>query len=301
MMNKKNIGIFILAFVLFNTLYAQSNLLNAKKPSDIGKKTAQQKAVDYDQPLKYGYVDDRDILWSKVVWEFIDLNERINLPYYYPVDTMSVSNGRRSLFDTLLKGIKNGDITEVYDDSYFTAKMTKAEINNKLYRVDTTAAGFDELNAGSANIDEYIDKINLTSQDIEGFKIKGLWYFDKRQGELKYRLIALAPIAPDVQIMGREDISVSPEQLALFWVYFPDARPVLHHAKVFNQKNSAYPISFDHLLNARRFSSIIYREENIYGDRDVDQYVKGNALFQVIASDKIKDDIRNKELNMWNY
>jgi hypothetical protein len=55
------------------------------------------------------------------------------------------------------------------------------------------------------------------------------------------------------------------------------------------------------LLNARRFSSIIYKEENIYGDRDVDQYVKGNALFQVLESDKIKDDIRNKELNMWNY
>ena len=300
-MNKKNIGIFILAFVLFNTMYAQSNLLNAKKPSDIGKKTAAQKAVDNDKPLEYGYVDDRDILWSKVVWEYIDLNERINLPFYYPTDTMSVSTDRRSLFDTLLKGIKNGDITEVYDDSYFTAKMTKAEINNKLYRVDTTAAGFDELNAGSANIDEYIDRINLTSQDIEGFKIKGLWYFDKRQGELKYRLIALAPIAPDVQIMGREDINVNAEQLALFWVYFPDAREILHDAEVFNQKNSAYPISFDHLLNARRFSSIIYREENIYGDRDVDEYVKGNALFQVLESNKIKEDIRNKELNMWNY
>lgn len=301
MMNKKNIGIFILAFVLFNSMYAQSNLLNAKKPSDIGKKTAEQKAVDNDKPLEYGYVDDRDILWSKVVWEFVDLNERLNLPFYYPVDTMNVSSDRRSLFDTLLKGIKNGDITEVYDDSYFTAKMTKAEINSKLFRVDTTAAGFDEINAGNTNIDEYVDKINLTSQDIEGFKIKGLWYFDKRQGELKYRLIALAPIAPDVQIMGREDIDVNPEQLALFWVYFPDARQVLHNAKVFNQKNSAYPISFDHLLNARRFSSIIYKEENIYGDRDVDQYVKGNALFQVIESDKIKEDIRNKELNMWNY
>lgn len=300
MMNKRNIGIVILTFVLYTTTYAQSNLLNAKRPSDIGKKTAEQLAVDNDKPLEYGYIDDRDILWSKVVWEYIDLNERINLPYYYPVDTTNVSSNRRSLFDTLLRGIKGGEITEVYDDSYFTAKMTKAEINGKLFRVDTTDAGFDELNAGATNIDEYIDKINLTSQDIEGFKIKGLWYFDKRQGELKYRLLALAPVAPDVQTMGREDIDVS-EQLALFWVWFPDARNLLHEMKVFNQKNSAYPISFDHLLNARRFNSIIYREENIYGDRDVAEYVKGNALFQVIESNKIKDEIRNKELDMWNY
>lgn len=289
-----------MAFTLINTLYSQSNLLNAKRPSDIGVKTAEQMAVDNDKPLEYGYVDDRDILWSKVVWEYVDLNEKINLPLYYPVDTTNVSKDRRSLFDTLLRGIRNGEITEIYDDSYFTAKMTKSEISNKLFRVDTTDAGFDELNAGSTDISEYIDKINLTSQDIEGFKIKGLWYFDKRQGELKYRMLALAPVAPDVQTMGREDLNID-EQLPLFWVWFPDARNVLHKMKVFNQKNSAYPISFDHLLNARRFSSIIYREENIYGDRDVDQYVKGNSLFQVIESNKIKEYIRNKELDMWNY
>ena len=299
-MNKKNIGILILAFLLFQTTFAQSNLLNAKRPSDIGKKTAEQKAVDNDRPLDYGYVDDRDILWSKVVWEYIDLNERINLPLYYPVDTTTVASNRRSLFDTLLRGIKNDEITEVYDDSYFTAKMTKAEINRKLFRVDTTDAGFDELNAGAVNINEYIDKINLTSQDIEGFKIKGLWYFDKRQGELKYRLLALAPIAPDVQTMGREDIDIT-EQLPLFWVWFPDARNLLHEMKVFNPKNSAFPISFDHILNARRFNAIIYREENIYGDRDVSDYVKGNSLFQVLESNKIKEQIRNKELDMWNY
>ena len=286
--------------MLFQTTFAQSNLLNAKRPSDIGKKTAEQKAVDNDRPLDYGYVDDRDILWSKVVWEYIDLNERINLPLYYPVDTTTVAGNRRSLFDTLLRGIKNDKITEVYDDSYFTAKMTKAEINRKLFRVDTTDAGFDELNAGAININEYIDKINLTSQDIEGFKIKGLWYFDKRQGELKYRLLALAPIAPDVQTMGREDIDIT-EQLPLFWVWFPDARNLLHEMKVFNPKNSAFPITFDHILNARRFNSIIYKEENIHGDREVSQYVRGNSLFQVIESNKIKDQIRDKELDMWNY
>jgi len=45
MINNKHIGIFILAFMLYATTYAQSNLLNAKKPSDIGKKTAEQLAV----------------------------------------------------------------------------------------------------------------------------------------------------------------------------------------------------------------------------------------------------------------
>ncbi len=49
------------------------------------------------------------------------------------------------------------------------------------------------------------------------------------------------------------------------------------------------------------FSSLIYKEENVHGDREVTQYVKGNALFQVLESEKLKDDIRNKELDIWNY
>jgi len=300
-MNKKNIGIFVLAFVLFHNTYAQSNLLNAKTPSDIGKKTESQIAVDNDKPLEYGYIDDKDIVWSSVVWEFIDLNERINLPMYYPVDTVNVSTDRRSLFDTLLRGIKSGDISEVYDDSYFTAKMSLDEINSKLKSVDTTDAGFDELNSGVTNIDEYINTHSLTSQDIEGFRIKGMWFFDKKQGELKYRILALAPVAPDIRAKNNDEVSNSNEQLSLFWVWFPDARPILHEMKVFNQKNSANPISYDHILNARRFSSIIYRTENIYGNRDVSQYVKGNALFQVLESNKIKEEIRGKESDMWNY
>ena len=278
---------------------AQANLLNARIPEEIGMKTAEQLAADNDQPLPYGYIDDRDILWSKVVWEYIDLNEKINLPYYYPIDTNNISSTRRSLYDTLLRGIKSGEIVDVYDDSYFEDKLTFNDIESRLSRVDTSDAGIELLNAGETLTDEYVDRRDLTSGDISGFKIKGVWYFDKRQGELKYRLLGLAPVAPDVNFIdqegGMEDL------VELFWVWYPGAREVTHNMKVFNQKNSAYPLSYDHLLNARRFVASIYREENIYGNRDVAEYIKGNALFQVLESDRLKENIRNKELDMWNY
>lgn len=288
-------------FITANT-NAQTNLLNAVTPDEIGVKTAEQLAADNDKPLAYGYVDDRDMLWSKVVWEYIDLNERLNLPYYYPIHENSTQQDRKSLFATLLQGVMDDELTEVYDDSYFTTKLTKKEIESKLFRVDTTDAGRDELNADpNANIEEFITRTELTSRDIEGFKIKGVWYVDKRQGEMKYRLLAVAPIAPDVQTKGRQDVANVAEKLPIFWVWYPGARQILHDMKVFNPKNSAYPISYDHMLNARRFNAIVYREENVYGNRDVSQYVKGNALFQVLESDRIRESIRNKELDLWNY
>jgi len=299
-MIKKNIIGFVGLFLMMGSLQAQVNILNAKSAQDINSMAAKALADAEDKPLPYGYVSDRDILWSKVVWEYIDLNQRMNLPLYYPVDTTKVETYRRSLYHTLLQGIRNGKIKEVYDDSYFTARLTTKEINGKLLRVDTADGGYDLLNEGETNISEYVDSVAIQSQDIQGFRTKGIWYFDKRQGELRYRLLAIAPVAPDVQTLGREDVQ-DDELLALFWVFYPDARQVLHDMKVFNDKSSSYPISFDHILNSRRFSSIIYREENMYGNRDIADYIKGNSLFQVLESERIKESIRNRELDMWNY
>lgn len=260
------IKLIVVSLVLFVSIanYAQTNLLNAKVPQQIGVKTQEQLAADNDKPLEYGYIDDRDIFWSKVVWEFVDLNERLNLPFYYPIDTMRIASDRRSLYDTLLRGIKQNKITEVYDDSYFTGRMSYEEIQSKLVRYDTLPEAFDILNADpNADISEYVDKYTIDSEHIEAFMVKGVWYIDSRQGEMKYRLLGIAPIAPDVQTIGRDNLGNNvDERLPLFWVFYPNAREVMHEMKVFNPNNAAFPISFDHLLNAHRFNALIYKEED---------------------------------------
>ena len=115
-MFKRVLIVFFLSMISV-TINAQSNLLNAKTVEQIGKKNEKQLLADNDAPIPYGYVDDRDIMWSKVVWEFVDLNQKINLPYYFPIDTSNISSDRRSLFDTLIRGVKQGKIKEVYADS----------------------------------------------------------------------------------------------------------------------------------------------------------------------------------------
>lgn len=285
-MHKKFYFIVCLACITSGVMHAQANLLNAKSVDQIGKKTAQQIAADNDAPLPYSYIDQRDVLWSKVVWEVVDLNQKINLPYYFPIDTMNISNDRRSLFDTLYKGVRTGAIKEAYSDSFFNGKVTREEIADLLINVRQEG--------------ENIDTFRISTQDITAFKVKGMWYFDKRLGELKYRMLAIAPLGPDVKTLGVAEIE-DDNLYELFWVFYPAAREVLHKAKVFNPKNSSHPISLDHLLTARRFSSVIVRTENIYNNRKISDYVRGNSLFQLLEADKIKEDIRNREIDMWNY
>lgn len=284
--------------------FGQSNLLNAKKAEDIGKKSAAQLESDNDKPLPYGYVGDRDILMQKKVWEVIDLDERINFPMYFPIEE-NLGSDRKPLYNVLVNAIKDGSLTEVYDDSYFTTKKTLKDIDASLSKIDTTDAGIEEYNtdiraykSGKKKIsEEYIQRTDIRAQDVTSYQVVGVWYFDKRQGELKYRMLGLSPMVPDVYTVGSEDVSF----INIFWVYFPAARDVLHNAKAFNEQNSAMPITFDHLLNSRRFSSVITKVENVYGDRFIEEYEKENAQLQLLEAERLKDNIRNFEQDMWNY
>jgi gliding motility associated protien GldN len=304
-MKIKNLLSVVFAVAVSASTFAQSNLLNSKTPDEIGKKTPAQLISDNDKPLPYGYVHDRDVLMGKTIWEFVDVDERINFPLYYPIDTAFVGKERRSLFDVLVKNIKNGKITEVYVDDYFNTKKTFKDMESSFTYVDTIDAGKDEINnyyddykSGAKVLDpQFINRKELDASYISGYKIKGYWYFDKRQGELKYRLLALCPVTPEARDAGNDNADV----IDLFWVYFPAVRDILHEANAFNDKNSAMPITFDHLLNSRRFSGQIYKEENVYGDREIQQYMKENSQMQLLESERIKEKIRSFESDMWNY
>lgn len=296
-MNLKSFILTLTTIFAVSSLFAQANLLNAKSPEQIGVKSSDQKAEDNDQPLKYGYVDDRDILFSKMTWEKIVLDERVNFPLYFPIDTNNIGAERRSLFDVLMTNIENGKIQNVYDDSYFKTKRTLKDIEASIAKIDTTEMGIEQLNAGEELDAQFINRRDLSAADIVEYHIKGLWYFDKRQSEMKYRLLGIAPVAPDVNFIDSD----KPDLVELFWVFFPDARQVLHEAKSFNGKNSSMPFSFDHLLNSRRFQGYIYKEENVQGDRTISDYITNNSLMQLLESDRIKESIRNFELDMWSY
>lgn len=298
-MYSKRVVLFGLALMMSGLAMAQLNILNAKTPDEIGQKTMDQIEYDNDRPLPYGYVDDRDVLWSRTTWEIIDLDQRVNFPLYYPIDTNNIGADRRSLYDVLVKNIKNGLIEHVYADSYFTEKRTLKDIEASLVYSDTTDLGIEQFNAEGVVDKQYIRRFTLDAGDVEEYRVRGFWYVDKRQGELKYRLLGICPVANEARSKAYPDSGDA--KVELFWVWYPDARDVLHEWKSFNNKNTSQPISYDHLLNSRRFSAVIYKEDNVQGDRAVYDYINDNALMQLMESDRIKEKIRNIEMDLWNY
>ena len=58
------------------------------------------------KPLDYAKVNDEDIVFSFTTWEVIDLNERVNFPFLYPIDIYTVTADRKPLIYHLMEGDK---------------------------------------------------------------------------------------------------------------------------------------------------------------------------------------------------
>ena len=168
-MKNKFFLLLISATFSSQVLFSQANLLNARVPQDVGQLNEKQIASNDEEPLAYGYVDDRDILWSKTVWERIDLDERVNFPYYYPTDTLKLGSERRSLFDVLVKNLKNRNIKEVYRDDYFKEKYTYQDVLTRLRGIVISEGGTNQLNEQGVAL-----TIPYDIKEIEGFIAEGI-------------------------------------------------------------------------------------------------------------------------------
>jgi len=291
------------------------NILNAKSPSTYRKyrdmlkvKVGDSLVSVKNKPIDYGFIEDKDVLRSMVVWEIIDMNEKINQPFYHNADGLVTSN--KSLYQILLDNINNGKIKEVYDDEMFSTKLSPEQIQQRLKVTVETPWLIDKKNAGEKLTPEDIkagtDIIETTTEKVKLLKIKGMWYVDRRDGQMKYRLLGIAAMGPDPlmlaertadgQMLGNKD-----ELIDLFWVFYPDAREVLANQIVFNGKNLSSDITYDDVLNARRFSSIIYKSDNGLGTGKISDYIPHDAEEQLEESERIKAQILEMENDMWNY
>ncbi|MGD1320507.1 gliding motility protein GldN [Chryseobacterium sp. 2R14A] len=303
--------------VLASGFAFSQSILNASSPEEFRQMRAENMKKVGDTvisnkvtPLEYGFVDEKDVLKSMMVWEVIDLNDKINQPFYYDNPNGLLSKTTRSLYQILLDAALSGQIDEVYDDENLSIKLTPDAIKARLEKVVLNDAAVDIMATGRQLTEqerkEYTDIFQTTTEKVKVLKIMGMWFIDKRDGQMKYRPLAISAMGPDPAVQGVYDAEGKPiagkdELIDLFWVYYPKAREILANNYVFNRANSSADLSFDDIINARRFSSIIYKSTNGLGDGTIKDYVPRNAEEQLAESQRIKEQILQMENDMWNY
>ncbi|MFA9210442.1 MAG: gliding motility protein GldN [Moraxellaceae bacterium] len=284
--------------------------------------------------IPYEFVREADVLWSKRVWRTIDMREKVNHTMYLPFDYHTPSgeyvrnSSRWSLWTILRHHIVSGELKVFYpmnplqesmkdgdqfkyplaaeagkdfsNDSVFRTKLIEFQMLGKKGKETdqplSNSFGEDstiEVNGEIKYVYPPVDTFWYDSKDIVQYQLKEDWFFDKERSVMDVRILGLAPV-----IYERDQNNQILGSRVLYWVYFPHCRYILNNYFVYNEHNDANWMSFDDLFWKRQFNSTIFKESNVF-DREIETYRTGvDALME---SEKITEEIRNYEHDVWNF
>lgn len=241
-------------------------------------------------PIAYDNIREDDKFWEKRIWQVIDIREKMNLPFQYNVED---EQGVNQLFiNILLNSIKNNEVQAFNPiDDRFSTPMTYAEIQTKTSGEERTVRSIDPVTGEEKMVTTRDD---FDPRTIVQYKIKEVWVFDKEASALKVRILGIAPMVSRINEDGSLRASIP-----LFWVYYPDLRPVLAKYDVYNQNNDAASMSWEDLFEMRFFTSFVIKENNAY-NREIKDYIKDGTM-RLLEGQAVKDKIFNKEQDLWQY
>ncbi len=248
-------------------------------------------------PLPYEHIREDDAVYRQRLWREIDVHEKMNLPFVYKADG---DNGNQRFVIILLNAIKSGEVTAFSSiDDRFTTPVTLKDITEQLIGKPHTIQVPDL--AKDPDLSKGITKDSIISDafnpdDIERYWVKEDVIFDKESSRLHTRILGIAPVKT-VKNSDGSFRNVTP----LFWVYYPDLRPMLAKFEAYNGKNYGARLSWEEMFESRMFASRIIKStvENP-NDLFIEGYVK-DPILRLLEGDNIKEKIFNYEQDLWSY
>lgn len=249
-------------------------------------------------PLNYEYIREDDAVYQQRIWQEIDVHEKMNLPFLYRADE---DNGNQRFISILLNHIKTGEISAFSPiDDRFTTPITVGEITKQLIgdvkKISVPDWAQDPDGTKGIMKDSTISEEFNPDSTVQKYWIKEDWVFDKESARMHVRILGIAPL----RTIRNEDGSYR-DVTPLFWVYYPDLRPMLAKYQAYNGKNYGARSSWEEIFESRMFTSRIIKStyDNPY-DQYIANYIK-DPILRLLEGDNIKGKIFNYEQDLWSY
>jgi gliding motility associated protien GldN len=245
-------------------------------------------------PLPYENLRADDALFRHKIWREIDIREKINLPFRYSADE---NNGNQRFISILLQAIQDSAVTVFNNiDDRFTTPMTKSEVSKSITGDPIPVHIYDQNGNDSAIV--YKSR-EFNPDSIYKFHLKEEVIFDKESSRLFWRILGIAPV---MNVINSQGVNLGPTEL--FWVYYPDMRPVFAKYEVYNGKNFGARMSWEELFESRMFYGRIVKSTI---DNPYDLFIKNynglgdKPILQLLEGENIKEKIFNYEQDLWSY
>lgn len=266
---------------------------------------------DFSDPVAFPPVRQADVIYYWTIWRTIDLREKVNHPLYFPTETRGTWRSLGQLiFDALdvMHPENTENVLPLYMDEMCTLPYSREELQGILSNV-TSMPEIDLETGEEIGTQEII--IQFEPNEIISYNVKEVWYFDKQYSTFRCQILEIEPIIEYEKVNNstsyydepqedEEDVKGNLIKKRVGYIYYNELRPFLAKQEVFNVKNNAQRLSYDDLITMKRdFSSLIYKESNVY-DRDIADYI-ANSRDQRIASEQITDKLRKFESDLWEF
>lgn len=243
-----------------------------------------QKILDW-QPLR-----ENDVMWKRRVWREIDIREKQNMAFQFPGDDYT---GGGYFIEILLDAVKKGKVKAYSNiDDHFSTALTKDQILDMMIGQPDTIWTEDPI---TGEMTMQITQREFDPSIVNKYRLKEDWIFDRNLGRMVVRIIGIAPIKDIID----ENTGLYRASQAVFWLYYPEMRPMLAQYEVFNPENDVQRMTWNDFFEGRYFSSKIIKTSNpfdmSYRDRRMSNL---EALYE---GQKAAEELFNKEHDMWVY
>ncbi|PZR29756.1 MAG: hypothetical protein DI535_01225 [Citrobacter freundii] len=273
---------------------------SASLKSDTAVKKSLRNENAYDKsslnartPLEYEHLRADDALFAEKVWRELDLREKMNQTFRYEAES---DNGSQMFINILLKAVNSGQVTAFEDDRFTTPIGADAIMNANAGSMDTVPQV--DPNDPSKVIRYVVTRTSFDPKTVLKLRIKEEWVFDRESSRMFCRILGVAPLKTQYFPNGQE----RPGSTTMFWVYYPDLRPILTKYEVYNPKNMGNSrMTWEELFESRMFSSYIVKSTlDNSANRNIRTYIK-DPILALLEGDAIKDKIFNYEQDLWSY
>jgi gliding motility associated protien GldN len=245
-------------------------------------------------PLTPEFLRRDDALYGQMVWRDLDLNEKMNQVFNYNAD---FDQGSELFANILFNAVVNKKV-EAFADERFTSPHTVEEIERNMAGTWDTIAVMKPDDPQGMPKELLVTRTSFDPKTVRRLRIREEWVFDREASRMFVRILAIAPLKTITDPQTGRERGYSP----MFWIYYPDLRPVLAQREVYNPKNMGVSrMTWEELFETRMFSSFIVKSTiDNAANRPIRAHIK-DPILALLEGDNVKEKIFNYEQDLWSY